>query len=132
MSTQGIPPSGDGPSKTLDQQLEVLKFLREEAEANRQRLNYEAEADRSLLKHILWVVSIPLSIALVAAGWFGISSIASLKQAIQEQAQTEGKQAIAQAKDQLQTELHDNVNEQFQTPQIKETIHGAANEATKN
>jgi hypothetical protein len=132
MSTQGIPPSGDGPSKTLDQQLEVLKFLREEAEANRQRLNYEAEADRSLLKHILWVVSIPLSIALVAAGWFGISSIASLKQAIQEQAQTEGKQAIAQAKDQLQTELHDNVNEQFQTPQIKETIHGAAIEATKN
>src|ERR1700733_1109567 len=105
MSTTGIPPAGDDSSKPLKEQMELLKFLRDEAEANRHRLHDEAEADRNLLKHILWVVCVPLSIALVAAGWFGISSITSLKQAIQQQAQDEGKQAIAQAKEQLHTEL---------------------------
>jgi len=135
MSTPPIPLGGDPPPRPLAEQMELLKFLREESAASRHALNDQAEADRTLLKHILWVVSVPLSIALAAATWFGISSISSLKQSIQDQAKVEGAQAIAKSAAQLQaevqTEVSEKVNDRFQTQNIKQTIHDAAVEATR-
>jgi len=82
-----IPPDND--------QTELLHFLSEESrknrdtlweltEANRRSLNDQAEADRRLLRNTLWIVSVPLTIVLAVAGWFGFKDL----NAIEHQAQT--------------------------------------------
>ena len=52
---------------TFKDQLELLKFLREEARANQDALNKQASADRELFKSTLQLVTWPLTAMLVIA-----------------------------------------------------------------
>ena len=82
------PPSS--PQQSAKDQIELIKFLREESAANRSALSDEynsnraalreqADADRKLLQHTLWIVSVPLTILIALFGWFGIKDIGAIE-----------------------------------------------------
>jgi hypothetical protein len=75
--------------------MDLLQFLGEESrknrdaiweqtEANRSVLIAQAAADRSLLKHTLWVVSIPLTLVLGAAGFLGWKNLTAIEHSAQK------------------------------------------------
>jgi hypothetical protein len=93
--------------------VEVLKFLAEQAEANRNVLNAQAKEDRELFKHILWIVSIPLIIVLGVAGFFGINDWISLDKKANASMQETSAQA-SRVMEKTQKETEDALAEQKQ------------------
>ena len=107
-------PQGQAPSAPSDLS-EVLKFLTEQAQKNRDALadqikwnrdalSDQAEEDRKLLRHTLYLVSVPLTIVLALAGWFGIKDIS----AIEHRAQETLNQTLEQNKGRIAAEQKEN------------------------
>ncbi len=118
-----------------DQIRELLTFLRQESTANKDYLNNQAEADRQLLKHTLWIVALPLTSLIVIAGIFGFKSISDLKESIRTQAEAETKTEIARMRQDtdnqitaMQLEIRNRLNQQFQNPVISGLVKNAAKE----
>jgi hypothetical protein len=104
------------------QLLDQLKFLREEAEANRVAQREEASANRQLLTDALKIVSYPLTAVLVIVGFLGWHDLNTLKQTIRQEAQNE---AQAESK-KMDKQVADTLAFQFQQENIQKTIKDAA------
>ena len=110
-----------------DDAKELLQFLREENEANRRAVRDDAEANRKLLLDTVKIVSVPVGILILIAGWMGFRSIGDLKSTLESEAQQSTQAEIAR----MQTEIRTRLSEQFQTPALQQAVKDAAVEATK-
>lgn len=120
MATPPTPPPPATPPPSSREQLEILSFLREELQKNRDALRDESEAVRNLFTKTASIAAIPLSIAILIAGFFWFHSLADLKQAAVQQAQSEAD-----------LEVKAKLREEFSTDRIRETIRTAAEDAAQ-
>ena len=120
------PPQPAG-TPTADQTRELLQFLRQENEANRTAIRGDAEANRKLLIDTVKLVSIPVGILILIAGWMGFRSINDLKATLEAEARQSTQAEITR----MQAEIRTRLGEQFQTPILQKTVRDAAVEATK-
>lgn len=116
-----------------DQIRELMTFLRQESVANKDHLRNQAEADRELLKHTLWIVALPLTALITVAGIFGFRSVSDLKDTIRTQAQTETKTEIARMQADtekqikaMQGEIRNRLDDQFKGQIIRDLVKEAA------
>ncbi len=120
MSTLPQPPAPD-------QTRELLQFLREENTSYREALRDEGEASRKLLLDTVKFASIPLAVIIAIAAGLGFQSLRDLKQTLQTEARRETKAEITR----MQTEIHNTLKDQFQTPALQKMVKEAAGDATK-
>ena len=78
MNDQVNPQSADTQTTPLKDQMELLKFLREEAEANRKAQREEADANRKLLTDTFKIISPILVVVVALAGFFWFHDLATL------------------------------------------------------
>lgn len=121
-ATEPLKPQPD----SLDR--ELLKFLREESDANRRALREDSDANRDKLLGTLKIIAYPITVALLIAGFLGWRSIADVRQSIQEEAQEETKTEIAR----MQEEIRQKLTAQFETPQIQKVVKEAAANQTQS
>jgi hypothetical protein len=118
--------------------LELLKFLREQAEANRESLRQEAQANRAaqreesesirkLFTATSTIVAIPLAVALTLAGIFWFRDMNSMKEALEK----EGKAAEQAEIDKMNSHIDSTLQEQFTTKSMQDRIDKAAELATE-
>lgn len=107
---------------------ELLKFLREESDANRRALREDSDANRDKLLGTLKIIAYPITVALLIAGFLGWRSIADVKQSIQEETQQETKTEIAR----MQEEIRQKLTAQFETPQLQKMVKEAATNQTQS
>lgn len=105
---------------------ETFTFLRMESEAARNTLREESKANRDALLGTLKIIAYPLAAVIAVAGFLGWRSFSDLKSAIQTEARQETNAEIKQ----MQTEIHDRLNSQFQTPKLRTMVSDAAREQT--
>jgi hypothetical protein len=122
----------------VDQTRELLQFLREENAANRAAVREDAEASRNLLRHTVWIVSIPVFALVSIAAFLGFRSITDLKQTIRDEARRETKAEIARMQTEtqaeiarMQTEIRTTLQKQFQQPTLQNLVKDAAAESTR-
>jgi hypothetical protein len=105
---------------------ELLKFLREENDAARKVVLEDSEATRKLLKHSLWVVAIPLTIAIGVTGFLGIRSISDIRNAIQTEADRQTQAEIVR----MQSEIRGTLADKFKGPNIQQLVKDVAKDET--
>ena len=127
MATPANPPGGATPAPTTDKQKELLQFLREEADKNRQSLRDESLAVRELFIKTSRIVAIPLTAAIVLAGIFFYHSLSEMKQSMVDEAQTEAKLEIKK----MDGQIDDTLKQQFSTESMQDRIYKAAETATE-
>ncbi len=124
----GTPPPPVPPEQPLpDQTRELLRFLREENDANRQAVRDEGEANRTLLLDTVKFVSIPVSLIIAIAAILGFKSLSDLKQTLQSEASRETKTEVTR----MQGEIRDTLKKQFQTPELQKMVKEAAGDSTR-
>ncbi|MGA2569708.1 MAG: hypothetical protein ABSF23_04250 [Terracidiphilus sp.] len=114
------------PPDSLDR--ELLKFLREESDANRRALREDSDANRDKPLGTLRIIAYPITVALLIAGFLGWRSIADVKQSIQDEAQQETKSEITR----MQEEIRKKLTDQFETPQLQKMVKDAAENQTQS
>lgn len=122
----GVPPLLPPPDPAKQTQ-ELLKFLREESEANRKSVREDSEASRELLLSTIKIVAIPVAVALAIGAWLGYRSVNDLKETLEHQATTATQAAIAH----MQDDVHKRLTEQFETPALQKMVKETAAEYTK-
>jgi hypothetical protein len=123
MADPAIPSS---PTVTDDQK-EMFKFLREQAEANRAAQREDAEAVRKLFTTTSAIVAIPLAVALTLAGVFWFKDMNSMK----EQLEKEGKAAEKAEIEKMDAHIDETLQQQFTTKAMQDRIDRAAEQATE-
>lgn len=121
---------GDGEqdqNQRLKEQMELLKFLREESEANRQAQREDAVAGRKLLTDTFKIAAIVLVPLLAIATWLFAHDLNTLKESLKLEAEADTKVEIEKEKKEIAQTLQD----QFQTDKIKATVKEAAQSATR-
>jgi len=106
---------------------ELLKFLRQESEANRKALRDDAGANRKALLGTLKIVSYPLAVVLAVAAFLGWRSFENVKTSIHAEAEQETKTEITRMQDEIRKKLSD----QFETPQLQKVVKQAAADQTQ-
>ncbi|MGC2464789.1 MAG: hypothetical protein WA517_06295 [Candidatus Acidiferrum sp.] len=130
MSTSApLPPGQPAPPATpnSNETRELLKFLGEQNEANRKTIRDDAESNRKVFLDIMKIVSIPLSLIILVAAFFGIKSISDIKDALQNEARRETQSEISR----MQTEIRNRLDEQFKAQALQTMVKEAARESTK-
>jgi len=116
---------GTQPAQTPDTE-RLLKFLSEQAEANRAALRDDANSNRKAFLGTLKIVAYPLAVVLTFAGILGFKSVNDLMKSIREEGQRESKAEIAR----MQGEIRKTLNAQFEVPTIRAMVKDAAREYT--
>jgi len=127
MSTSSLPPASSDSPKPSNEQLELLKFLREEAEANRAALRDESQAVRDLFIKTSQIVAIPLTAAIVLAGIFFYHNLNEMKQSMIDEGRAEAKLEIQK----MDKHIDDTLQDEFKTERIQTIIQNAAEIATQ-
>lgn len=127
MSTPAPAAPGQPGLPNSDQTRDLLQFIREENEANRKAVRDDAESNRKVFLDTMKIVSIPLSLIVLVAAFFGIKSIGDVKDAIQNEARRETQTEITR----MQSEIRTRLDQQFQTPALQKMVKEAAKESTK-
>jgi hypothetical protein len=128
MSTPSQPVSSPMPSSPVPEEVrETLQFLRQENDANRTAIRVESEANRKLLLDTVKIVSIPVGILILVAGWMGFHSISDLKATLEAEARQSTRDEISR----MQVEIRQKLTDQFQTPSLQQMVKQAAAESTK-
>jgi hypothetical protein len=112
---------------TLKDQMDLLKFLREEADANRKAQREEADANRQLLTDTLKIVSPILAVVIAVAAFLWFHDLATLKEAIRSEGEAEAKIEIKK----MDKQIDDTLQSQFQREEIQRTIRIAAEAAAQ-
>jgi hypothetical protein len=120
----------DGSS--LKTQLELLKFLREEAEANRSAQRTESDANRKLLRDMFWIASPVLTIVIAVSGVLLAHDLNTFKQSLKLEAEADTKLEIEKENKKIEREIEGTLQQQFKTDNIKTTIKAAAEVATRD
>jgi hypothetical protein len=126
MSSPVNPQSPGTPAPNNDQR-ELLTFLREEAEANREAQRKESEANRKLFLGTSAIVAIPLTVLLTLSGIFFYHDVDTMKKAMEAQGEASAKAEIQT----MDKHIDDTLQAQFKTETIKSTIQQAAVVATR-
>jgi len=111
----------------LREQMELLKFLREESEANRNAQRSEAEAIRKLFTVTSSIVAIPLGVALVLAGIFWFRDMNTMKQSMRLEGEAAAKLEIQK----MDSHIDETLQTQFSTKSMQDRIDRAAEVATE-
>lgn len=114
------------PAPNNDQR-ELLKFLREEADASRKAQREESEANRKLFLGTSAIVAIPLTVLLTLSGIFFYHDINTMKEAMKAQGEASAKVEIQK----MDKQIDDTLHAQFKMETIQETIQKAAVVATR-
>lgn len=117
----------DNPNAPLKDQMELLKFLREEAEANRRAQREEADANRKLLTDTFKIISPILVVVIALAGFFWFHDLATLKEAIKNEGEAEAKVEI----EKMHKHIDETLQARFEKEEIQKTITSAAEAATQ-
>jgi hypothetical protein len=107
---------------------ELIKFLREEAVANRKAQRDEADANRKLFQDTSKIVAIPLAVLLALAGIFFYHDVDTMKKAMQSQGEASAKAEIQK----MDRHIDETLEAQFKSDAIKDTIQKAAVVATRD
>lgn len=107
-------------------QLELLKFLREESEQNRKAQREESDANRKLFLDTSKVVAIPLAVLLTLSGIFFYRDVNTMKEAMKTEAESEARAEIKRMDEHIDQTLEDR----FKADNIQRTIQQAALDAT--
>jgi hypothetical protein len=117
----------DGANQRLKDQMDLLKFLREEAAANREAQRDDADANRKLLTDTFKILS-PVLLAIIGlAAFLWYRDLATLKESIKNEAEAEAKLEIQK----MDSHIDDTLKAQFQKDEIQRTIKDAAVIATQ-
>src|SRR5271157_6088223 len=127
MNDQVNPQSADTQTTPLKDQRELLKFLREEAEANRKAQREEADANRKLLTDTFKIISPILVVVVALAGFFWFHDLATLKEAIKNEGEAEAKVEIKK----MDQHIDETLQARFEKEEIQKTIQNAAETATQ-
>jgi hypothetical protein len=127
MATPANPPGNPNPAPATNGQTELLRFLREEADKNRESLRDESLAVRELFVKTSGIVAIPLTAAIVLAGIFFYHSLDEMKKSMIDEAQTETKLEIKK----MDGQIDDTLQQQFTTKSMQDRIDRAAETATE-
>jgi hypothetical protein len=127
MNDQVNPQPPDGRGLPLRDQMEFLKFLREESEANRRAQRDEAESNRRLLTDAFKIVSPVLAVVIALAGFLWFHDLATLKEAIRNEAEVEAKAEIKR----MDEHIDGTLQARFQKEEIQKTIQRAAEAAAQ-
>lgn len=117
--------------------MELVKFLREQSEANRSALREEAIANRSaqceeseairkLFTLTSSIVAIPLAVALALAGIFWYRDMNTMKEAMKQEGEAAAKLEIKR----MDTHIDETLQAQFNTKSMQDRIDRAAEIAT--
>lgn len=124
-----VPPQPPQPPPTTQlskDQVDILKFLREEAEQNRKAQRDESDANRKLFLDTSKIVAIPLAVLLTLAGIFFYRDINTMKEAMKAEGEAEAKAEIKR----MDQHIDDTLEERFKSENIQKTIQKAALDAT--
>jgi hypothetical protein len=132
------PQVSDKPASPLMDQMELVKFLREQAEANRSALREEAIANRSaqreesaeirkLFTVTSSIVAAPLVAALALAGIFWFRDMNTMKEAMKQEGEAAAKLEIQK----MDSHIDDTLQAQFSTKSMQDRIDRAAEAATE-
>lgn len=131
MTETVTPPASNTPvpatANTNGEQRELLKFLREEAEANRRAQREESDANRKLFFDISRIVGVVLAGALGLSAFLFYHDLNSMKDAMK----AEGEESARAEIKKMDAHIDDTLQEQFKSDVIRETIHNAAVDATR-
>jgi hypothetical protein len=116
--------------------MELLKFLREESEANRKAQREDAEVNRDLLAKIVRYAAGAISVIVAAAGLFFFSDIHKFKEALEAEAKDATKAQIKKMDEEaaanlraemgkIDTQIDDTLN----LKSVREIMHKAAVDA---
>jgi hypothetical protein len=119
-----LPPAPAPPSDNTQQ---LITFLRQESQANRDALREDSTANRELLLGAIRIVAIPVGAAIVFLGLFGFKSFSDLK----DQLQNSATQQINSETLKMQQEIRNRLDDQFKTPVLQGLVRDAARDATE-
>jgi hypothetical protein len=108
-------------------QRELLKFLREEAEASRKAQREESDANRKLFLDTSKIVAIPLAVLLTLSGIFFYHDINTMKEAMKAQGEASAQAEIQK----MDKHIDETLQEKFKSETIQNTIQQAAVVATR-
>jgi hypothetical protein len=111
----------------LKDQMELLKFLREESEANRRAQREEAESNRKLLGDAVKYASAAIAVIITVAGIFSYRDLDSFKESIRNRGEAAAKAEIKKVDEDIDRTL----KAQFQKEEIQKTIQNAAEVAAR-
>jgi hypothetical protein len=114
------------PPPNVDQR-ELLTFLREESQANRDALRKDSESNRELFLGTAKIVGLVIALALGLSGLLFYQNLNSMKQDMEAQGRTSAQVAIEKMNEHIENTLQD----QFKTEIIQSTIQQAAEKATR-
>jgi hypothetical protein len=106
-------------------QVEMLKFLREEAEANRIAQREESDLNRKLFLDTSKIVAIPLAVLLTLAGIFFYRDVNTMKEAMKTEGEAEARAEIKR----MDANIDQTLEDRFKSDNIQNTIQQAALEA---
>jgi hypothetical protein len=106
---------------------DLLTFLREEAQANRNALRDDSNANRETLLGTLKIVAYPMAGLLAIAGFLSWRSFDDVKKSIQEEAKQETKAEVVR----MQEEIRQKLTAQFETPRLQQMVKDAAASQTQ-
>ena len=138
MSTPVNPQLPQQPAPPPLDPMELLKFLREQAEANRNALredalanraaqSQESESVRKLFTVTSSIVAVPLAVALTLAGIFWFRDMNTMKQAMKQEGEAAAKLEIQK----MDRHIDDTLQAQFSTKSMQDRIDRAAEIATE-
>jgi hypothetical protein len=115
------------PRSATKDQVELLRFLREESEANRKAQREESDANRKLFLDTSKVVAIPLAVLLTLSGIFFYHDVNTMKEAMKAQGEESARIEIQK----MDKHIDETLESQFKTETIQKTIQQAAEVATR-
>lgn len=122
-----VNPQLQGTPAPSNDQRELLTFLREEAEANREAQRKESEANRKLFLGTSAIVAIPLTVLLTLSGIFFYHDVDTMKKAMEAQGEASAQVEIQR----MDKHIDDTLQEKFKSEAIQNTIQQAAVVATR-
>ena len=114
------------PQPSSKDEMELLKFLRDEAEANRKAQRDESDANRKLFLDTSKIVAIPLAVLLTLAGIFFYHDVNTMKEAMKAEGEAEAHAEIKR----MDANIDQTLEDRFKSENIQKTIQQAALEAT--
>lgn len=123
------PSSDNSPQDSIEQSKdtrELLQFLREENEANRQALRDDATATRGLITDTIKFVSYPLTIILAVGIFMGWRDVAAIKKQLTERGVREVDEDAQKQSETISERIdmivNTQVHEKFTEPEIARTV----------
>ena len=113
-------------SSPTAEQMTMLTFLREEADANRRSQREESEANRKLLIDALKIVSPVLTVLILFAGFLGFRDVKNVQDSVRQEAAAELKSELAKEKTDIDKRIQTEVEGQFEPANIKQVVEKAA------